>query len=293
MRSLPVGTQVILEDSWGYSETQILTDRLFEFAKVPPGRYVLRVRADGFNPSEQIIDVEASGGLVVGLRLGEPVVRDRTPARGAATVSAAALRVPKAARRELNKGRDDLLKGKPDSALRHFQAASSIYPDWAESHAAEALVHMQMSRTMEAETALRQAAALNPEWYVPWKHLGYLFLGTGRFEEALEYLDHARRLFPTDALIDSCRGEALFQLGRHAEAAEAFKAALELDQADLQAGYRLGYALLEMGQAEEALVAFETFLRKHRKADSEEIRQIVEGLRAAKKSTPSGLPESR
>jgi len=289
IRYLPPGTQVSLENRWGYSGTRLVTSGPFEFSGVPPGRYTVTVRADGFEQSQQTIDAQlhSSGSFHVGIQLGEPVAREETPSSSAATVTLGALRVPKKARREFDKGRGDYLKGKHESALGHFQAASSKCPDWAEAYSAEALVHIQMNRAAEAESALRRAMALNPGWYVPWKHLGYLFLKTGRFDEALEYLDHARLLHPTDPLIDSCRGEALFQLGRHAEAAEALKAALQQDQADLQAGYRLGYVLLRMGREKGALAAFETFLRIHRDADSAEIRRIVTGLRAAKENQSS------
>lgn len=85
----------------------------------------------------------------------------------------------------------------------------------------------------------------------------------GRFEEALERFEDARRARPKLAVAAFDAGEALFQLGRYAEAAERYRLAAVSAEPSLRARieYAWGNAAVAMGEHTQAIEHYDACLR--------------------------------
>ncbi len=80
----------------------------------------------------------------------------------------------------------------------------------------------------EAETMIREAVEAEPNNGMYVDSLGWVFFRQGRYEEALEQLERARRLASPDAEIIDHLGDAYWKTGQHDYAYEQWEIALEL-----------------------------------------------------------------
>jgi Flp pilus assembly protein TadD len=116
--------------------------------------------------------------------------------------------------------------------------------------------HHRAGRLGEAEQIYRQILTAEPTRPQPWYLLGLVANQVGKFEVAIELLDHALSLAPdyADAICE--RGTALAKLGQRGEAIEQYRRAISLKPSYAEAHYNLGNALLLVGQRVEAVEQF-------------------------------------
>jgi tetratricopeptide (TPR) repeat protein len=107
----------------------------------------------------------------------------------------------------------------------------------------------------EAEAIFTQLSAAQDDDYAALRMLGLARLRLGKRETALEALEKARALAPTDPLVRLHYGLGLHALGRHAEAATEFRACAPLMPADPAPYLNLSAALLALGDARGAIDA--------------------------------------
>jgi tetratricopeptide (TPR) repeat protein len=108
----------------------------------------------------------------------------------------------------------------------------------------------------QPEEALRcfdRALALQPEAPEAWLFRGMVYLNLGRFEEALEAVEHDRRTGGTAALREDIRGDSLHSLGRFKEARLAYRRAAKLMGYNPILESKLGYTEVKMGQKNTGL----------------------------------------
>jgi len=132
-----------------------------------------------------------------------------------------------------------------DRRLRAAANTLALYPDFAFAHFQIAMVHVARGRLVEAETVLRQGAAVQdrqlakggrfPALGLHWL-LGLVRLAQDDIDEAIRELDRERTLAEPHRLygreyamhaLHGC-GAALLRAGRASDAAGAFERALEL-----------------------------------------------------------------
>ena len=132
-----------------------------------------------------------------------------------------------------------------EQRVRALTSTLALYPDFAFAHFQIAMVHVARGDLVEAETVLRQGAAVQdrqlrkggryPALGLHWL-LGLVRLAQDDVDEAIRELDRegtlaeAYRLYGREYAMHalSGRGAALLHAGRGAEAAAAFERALEL-----------------------------------------------------------------
>jgi len=108
----------------------------------------------------------------------------------------------------------------------------------------------------QPEEALRcfdRAIALQPEAPEAWLFRGLVYLNTGRYDDALEAIDHDHRTGGTAALREDIRGDALHSLGRFKEARMAYRRASKLMGSNPVLESKLGYTEVKMGQKNTGL----------------------------------------
>ena len=85
----------------------------------------------------------------------------------------------------------------------------------------------------EGLDACWMAVTLDPNWILPWSEIGWVLLGSGRPEEAVEHLQNVKpECGPLDANYYTVLGMALMQLERYAESLAAFESSLDLNPDD-------------------------------------------------------------
>jgi len=132
-----------------------------------------------------------------------------------------------------------------DERLRAAAHTLALYPDFAFAHFQTAMVHVARGHLREAETVLRQGAAVQdrqigrggryPALGLHWL-LGLVRLAQDDVEEAIAEFDREHRLAEPHRLYGReyamyalhARGATLLAAGRHAEAIESFERALAL-----------------------------------------------------------------
>jgi tetratricopeptide (TPR) repeat protein len=115
-------------------------------------------------------------------------------------------------------------------------------------------------RYAEAESAYRQAIAIDPNKAAYWHNLGVTYYQMQRLQDAEQSLKAGLELAPDDAQLNYLVGIVYLQLMRYDESGDYLLKANELDPTLPEPYYGLGALYRQLGQREEAIKAFETFL---------------------------------
>ena len=135
------------------------------------------------------------------------------------------------------------IQGRFREALDELEAAVRLAPSNAIYHCSLGFMKTgkgkwngDVALVDEGLDALRQAAALDPKWIVPWTEIGSTLRHTGRSEEAVEHLRNVSpERGPLDSEYHSTLGGAYWKIGELTEALTAFEASLELDPEETSA----------------------------------------------------------
>jgi len=106
----------------------------------------------------------------------------------------------------------------------------------------------------ESDRQMARAIELNPNYATAYHWYGNgLLLATGRFDESIEAMKHARRLDPLSLIINADLGTSYLYANRLDEAIEQFRNTLEMDSNFYYAHLYLGRAYLLRGDYQKAL----------------------------------------
>ncbi|HTS79409.1 MAG TPA: social motility TPR repeat lipoprotein Tgl [Myxococcaceae bacterium] len=130
------------------------------------------------------------------------------------------------------------------SALKEFEQALDLDPDFAEAHNAIAvLLHLSFDKKDDAEKHYKRALEIRPAFSEAKVNLGNLYLDEGRLDEAIALYEQALNdmLYATPYIAETNLGWAYFKKGNTAQALEHLKAAVTTNP-----GFCLGYKDLGM-----------------------------------------------
>jgi DNA-binding winged helix-turn-helix (wHTH) protein/Tfp pilus assembly protein PilF len=202
-----------------------------------------------------------------------------------------------------------------DERLRAATGTLALYPDFAFAHFQMAMVYVARRDLAQAETVLRQGAAVQdrqigrggryPALGLHWL-LGLVRLAEGDVDEALGELDREHRLAEPHRLYGReyamhalhGRGAALVRGGRTAEAAASFERALELypDYAPSRLGLALARGSRDFSRVEASLATLSrtkpiesAIVRSQLLAAQGDARSAAEALTAALVPAPAGF----
>jgi Carboxypeptidase regulatory-like domain/Tetratricopeptide repeat len=156
----------------------------FTFSGVRNGQYDIRVSADGYDSTEQ--SVEVSGSSVYGIAIDLKKSAGTAPFVTGGSVSAHQLGVPPKARKEFDKALN-LMSSKSDyrGAVAEFDRAIQDFPNYYEAYAMEGVSYLAVSDATSAERVLRKSIDLSSSKYpVALCMLAGLLNATNRFAEA-------------------------------------------------------------------------------------------------------------
>jgi len=188
-----------------------------------------------------------------------------------------------------DRGMHSLQQGKFPDAIKDFESANKIYPDYAESWLNLGRARAALGTIGPARDAFLRAAQLDPQLAEPPEELGLLAAGQNDLVSAARYLDESIRLDPASSY-RACYSDAVVNLMlKHYDVAErSARAALRFGDAGAQArvNYVLGIALLARGENSEAKQHLQRYLELNPKAPErdqiEKELSRVEQLESAK-----------
>jgi tetratricopeptide (TPR) repeat protein len=129
--------------------------------------------------------------------------------------------------------------GRATDAIREYQAAINLYPDFALAHNDLGLIYGERGQLAEAATELELAVRLDPTYAKAENNLGVIFSRQGEAAQAAPHFERAIRLDPHYADPHRNLAQMLAADGRVDEALAEYQRALALapDDASLRNGY--------------------------------------------------------
>lgn len=210
----PTRLRVLLLDSGRravVAETYCSFNGNFDFQSVPSGIYDLQVR--NLN-GEVIHQTTVSLPTATSLNLK---LTNRTQNISARSVSAKRLahKIPKDARKDYEKAREQLISGK----------------------------------TKDVEERLTRAVQADPEFFEALSALGAIYLQSGRFQQSIATLNSAMAIDDHDAAACSNLALAYLQVHKLSEAEAAARNSIDANAMNPRARFFLAISLLEQGKA--------------------------------------------
>lgn len=157
--------------------------------------YSIRVYGDRIK--DQTIDnlVPGEGDRYVSISLHR---KDEGRSPGGGVVSANALRVPKKARKELEKGSQAFGENQFESAREHFEKAIAEYPEYDEAYNRLGGTLMKMGDVDGGTKAFRKAIEVNAKFMPAYLNLAQIAARNKRYDEASDLLRQAHSIEPLD-----------------------------------------------------------------------------------------------
>lgn len=110
------------------------------------------------------------------------------------TISATTLAAPKDAKKAYEKGKEEARKKKFDEALKQFQKAVQIYPQYAAAWFELGLIHQQQNRKEQAREAYARSLAADAKYTKPYLQLALLAAQERNWQEVADTTDRLLRL---------------------------------------------------------------------------------------------------
>src|ERR1700690_607852 len=139
----------------------------FQFNNIPAGSYTLVADQVGYQTFSQQLEVNDSSIYGVQVDLLKTPDGRAPPNKGASTISARELAIPRKAHDDMGKGLA-LLYGKSDfkCTLKPFEKAIQEYPDYYEAYAQMGVAYMKLADAGNAEKAFRKSMEVSQDSYV-------------------------------------------------------------------------------------------------------------------------------
>lgn len=258
----------------GAPQNSIYTDGegAFGFHNLSPGPYSLIVTDEAYEPVRKQAEIQATS-------LGPVTFVDitLTPKATAASGSASSVKspganpnmtdareysthFPKAAIKEFKKGQEADSAGKRDEAIRHYQKAVAIAPDYYFAHNNLGSDYVSKSDFPAARKEFQRVVDLNQSDSAAYFNLSNVCMVSGQLAEAKQYLEEGLRRQPDSALGQFLTGTLNLRLGKLPEAETALRHAIQLDPLMAQARLQLVNLLLKQGCKKDAASQLRDFL---------------------------------
>jgi eukaryotic-like serine/threonine-protein kinase len=140
------------------------------------------------------------------------------------------------------------------AARQAAEKAVELDPHLAEAHASLAFSRWAFNWDFsEGERLFRDAVELNPNYFQTHEWLALFYSSLGRYDEALNEINHAQRLNPISASIPIIASQILFKARRFEESLAQNSRAIQLEPSNSHVLQSYGWILPELDRASEAV----------------------------------------
>jgi protein O-mannosyl-transferase len=189
----------------------------------------------------------------------------------------------------INLGDALLAQGQISEAIREFQEAIRLKPDYARAHYNLGNAFSNHGQISEAISEFHEALRLEPGYVAAHINLGNALLNQGQINEAIGEFQEAIRLQPDYGRAHYNLGNALLKHGQVNEAIGEFQEAIRLEPDYAVTRINLGNALLNQGRINEAAREFQEAVRLQ--PDFAEARMNLGGVLARKNELDEAVRE--
>ncbi len=164
-------------------------------------------------------------------------------------------------RQAIQRGRDDILRGRPDLALRTADQVIRSGSKSADALTVKGLALASLDRPEDAQEILKRSLAIRPNQPIALKVLAATYFNSSDVELGIAALREAAKFDPADYRPWFALGDAYDQLNQPGEAASSYRQALLRKPDDGETRLRLVAALLETNEADAATLLLDELLR--------------------------------
>jgi len=160
-----------------------------------------------------------------------------------------------------NRGEQYLRSGNYSDAIKEFEQAIKLKPEWAEAYFKLGLAHSKVpimdkdrpAHTKAAVNAFQAAVRLKPTWAEPYNELGLKLLELGKYDDAIGPFKEAIRLQPEFA--EAHKNLAIVHLyqDRYTDGIERLREAVRIKPDFAKAHELIGLAYLALDDRDQAL----------------------------------------
>jgi tetratricopeptide (TPR) repeat protein len=179
------------------------------------------------------------------------------------SISVTSMNAPKDAKKAYEHGLQDVLKNKSSDALKDFEKATVLYPQYADAWVELGKLRLQQHSIAPAREALLKAMQADGKLVAPYIELGLLAARDANWAESGKYLDRAMELDPVD-YPQAWYADAVanYNLKQYHAAERAARAAVKLDPRHVnpRSGYLLGLLLAEKKDYSGAAAELKNYL---------------------------------
>jgi tetratricopeptide (TPR) repeat protein len=151
--------------------------------------------------------------------------------------------------------------GNRPEAIREDEYALRLNPDYAEAHVTLGVALEKLGRPEDAIRHYEEALRIKSDYAAAHVNLGNALLTQGKAQDAVTHYEEALRLNPDDAKAHVNLGNALLTQGKARDGMAHYEEALRINPNDAEAHYNLGIALGQAGRVQEAMEQWEQALR--------------------------------
>jgi len=192
-------------------------------------------------------------------------------------------RFPKKAVREFDKGLSADAEGKRDDAIRHYQKAVEMAPDFYLAHNNLGTDYQSNSDFPNALKEFERVVQLNQSDAAGYFNLSNIYMMTGKLTDAQQYLDEGLRRQPDSALGQFLLGSLDLQLKKLPQAEVALLRSIELSPTMAQPRLQLVNLFLQQGRKDAAATQLHDFLEKLPDSPfSPQAKQVLQKLETGK-----------
>jgi Tfp pilus assembly protein PilF len=167
---------------------------------------------------------------------------------------------PKKVISEFDKGVEADADQKSNDAVRHYQKAISLAPDFYPAHNNLGSEYLSKSDFANARSEFERVIELNQSDAAGYFNLSNVWMLSGQLPEAEKYLDEGMRRQPDSALGSFLRGSLDIRLGKLLDAEQSLRRAIELRPTMAQARLQLVNLFLKEGRKQEAVIQLRDFV---------------------------------
>jgi len=277
----------------GGSISEAFTDRLgkFRFTGLQPAQYSIRVRQSGYRDTQQNVDMTTTTSGLVLLQLSPEVTGSAKSVTGSIDAH-----VPAAAQKEFDKGVEALAVGGKDKttfAVKCFEKAVSIYPQFVEARLKLGTGYMDLEQWDKAEKALLATIEVDPKAFNALFALSEVYLRQNKISDAEKVLTKGLAIQDASYLGHLNLARVYWEKSREVKDITQAKPALEKSYEEVKRALILnpdlggahllkGNLLLRVGRANDAVTEFNEYLRLEPNGPfATETRTLVDKIKKA------------
>jgi len=281
---VPSDVTVRLEAAEGayLDQTVVTTDGKFTFANLKQGLYTVVVRAEGYKTATHTVDMGWLASRQARILL-VPDVKVRLNSSSSPTLTASDLSAPKTAKKEYEKGLQDLEDGNFDGAQKHLEKAVAEHPCYARAHTMLGMTFSMKGQFADSERAFNKSIECDSGFVEAYIQYAKVLNSQNKYPACVATIQKGLRHFPNEWLLHYQLGIAMDGSGDYATAeASLLKAQSINPEVPPEFHLRIADVYLNMQKYELAHAELASYLRAvPRGSYSEPTRTIMRQLETA------------